>query len=175
MVGTISIIATEYLGEYEGDPEDDYDIDAEEAFSFIRYEDEPGYFQRPSEKQKSHLRRLHITTTMTGIKVKKKVLKDGGAAISLLPERMLVKVGKHPDDLISTNISVMDFSGASTPAKGLVTLEVKVGSAVRNTVVVVVSSRASYNALLGRDWIHGVGAVSSTVHQSILQMMGNLK
>ncbi|RYR12275.1 hypothetical protein Ahy_B04g069808 isoform A [Arachis hypogaea] len=138
-------------------------MNAEEAFSFIRYEDEPGYFLRPSEKQKSHFRPLHITTTMSGIKVNK-VLIDGGATISLLPERMLMKVGKHPDDLVPTNITVTDFSGASTPAKGLVTLGVKVGSSERNTVFVVVPSRASYNALLGRDWIHGVGAVPSTVH-----------
>ncbi|RYQ98557.1 hypothetical protein Ahy_B07g086297 [Arachis hypogaea] len=91
MVSTISIIPTEYLGEYEGNPVENYDVDDEETFSFIRYEDEPGYFQRPSEKQKSHLRPLHITTTMSGIKINK-VLIDGGAAISLLPERMLMKV-----------------------------------------------------------------------------------
>ncbi|RYR74664.1 hypothetical protein Ahy_A02g009387 [Arachis hypogaea] len=82
IVGTISIIPTEYLGEYEGDPEDDYDMDDEEVFSFIRHEDEPGYFLRPSEKQKSHLRPLHITATMSGIKVNR-VLIDGGASISL--------------------------------------------------------------------------------------------
>ncbi|RYR59675.1 hypothetical protein Ahy_A05g025593 [Arachis hypogaea] len=92
-------------GEYEGDPEDDYDMDDEEVFSFIRYKDEPGYFLRPSEKQKSHLRSLHITGTMSGIKINK-VLIDGRAAISLLPERMLMKVGKHPDDLVPTNIIV---------------------------------------------------------------------
>ncbi|RYR23851.1 hypothetical protein Ahy_B02g057351 [Arachis hypogaea] len=79
---------------------------------------------------------------MSGIKVNK-VLIDGGAAISLLPERILMKVGKHRDNLIPTNISVMDFSGTSTPAKGLVTLGVKVGSSDRNTVFVVVSSKAS--------------------------------
>ncbi|QHN96050.1 uncharacterized protein DS421_18g615050 [Arachis hypogaea] len=117
MVGTISIIPTKYLGEYEGDPNEDYDSEDEEAFSFIRIEDEPG---------------------------------------------------KHPDDLVPTNIAVTDFSGTLTPARGLVTLTVKVGSSERNTVFVVVPSRASYNALLGRDWIHGVGAVPSTVHQSVL-------
>ncbi|RYR35129.1 hypothetical protein Ahy_A10g050266 [Arachis hypogaea] len=90
MVSTILIIPTEYLGEYEGDPEDAYDVDDEEAFLFIRYEDEPGYFQRPSEKQKFHLRPLHITATMNGIKVNK-VLIDGREAISLLPERMIMK------------------------------------------------------------------------------------
>ncbi|KAL1293674.1 hypothetical protein AAHE18_19G088200 [Arachis hypogaea] len=84
---------------------------------------------------------------------------------------MLMKVGKHPDDLVPTNIVVTDFSGALSPAKGLVTLIVKVGSSERNTVFVVVPSNASYNALLGRDWIHGVGAVPSTVHQSVLLWM----
>ncbi|KAL1334418.1 hypothetical protein AAHE18_11G175700 [Arachis hypogaea] len=115
----------------------------------------------------SHLRPLHMTTTLSGIKVNK-VLIDGGAAIGLLPERMLMKVGKHSDDLVPTNIVVMDFSGVSTLAKGLVTPTVKVGSSERNTMFVVVPSKASYNALLGRDWIHGVGAVPSTVHQSVL-------
>ncbi|RYR15780.1 hypothetical protein Ahy_B04g072707 [Arachis hypogaea] len=109
MIGMILIIPIEYLGEYEGDPEEDYDMEDEEAFSFIRLENEPGYFFRPNEKQMSHLRPLHITTTLSGIKVNK-VLIDGGAAISLLPERMLMKVGKHPDDLVPTNVAVIDFS-----------------------------------------------------------------
>ncbi|RYR28421.1 hypothetical protein Ahy_B01g052542 [Arachis hypogaea] len=105
MIGMISIIPTEYLGEYEGDPDEDYDMEDEKAFSFIRIEDESGYFLRPTEKQMSHLRPLHITTTLSGIKVNKVII-DGGAAISLLPERMLMKVGKHPDDLVPTNIAV---------------------------------------------------------------------
>ncbi|KAL1293852.1 hypothetical protein AAHE18_19G100300 [Arachis hypogaea] len=104
---------------------------------------------------------------MSGIKINK-VLIDGGATISLIPKRMLMKVGKHLDDLIPTNISVTDFSGALIPAKGLVTLGVKVGSFDQSTVFVVVSSKASYNALLGRDWMHGVGFVPSTMPQSIL-------
>ncbi|RYQ91541.1 hypothetical protein Ahy_B09g097467 [Arachis hypogaea] len=112
MIGTISIILTKYLGEYEGDPKVDFDMNAEE------YEDEPGYFRRPTEKQKSHLRPLHITTTLSGIKVNK-VLIDGGAAISLLLERILMKVGKHPNDLVPTNIAVMDFSGCYLSSEGL--------------------------------------------------------
>ncbi|RYR50897.1 hypothetical protein Ahy_A06g025909 [Arachis hypogaea] len=81
---------------------------------------------------------------------------------------MLMKVRKHPDDLVSTNIAITDFSGASTLAKGLVTLSVKVGSSERNTVLMVVPSKASYNALLGQDWNNCVGVVPSTVRQSVL-------
>ncbi|XP_072090484.1 uncharacterized protein [Arachis hypogaea] len=167
MVGTISIIPTEYLGECESNPDGDYDQEDEEAFSFIRIEDEPGFFSRPTEKQMSHLRPLHIVAIVNGFKINK-VLIDGGAATSLLPERMLRKVGKHFEEMVPTNIAVTDFSGNSMPAKGLVTLMVKVGSSKRHYVFVVVPSKASYNALLGRDWIHGVRVVPSIVHQSML-------
>ncbi|RYR77488.1 hypothetical protein Ahy_A01g001981 [Arachis hypogaea] len=56
----------------------------------------------------SHLRPLHIIAILNGFKINK-VLIDGGAAISLLPERMLRKIGKHPHDLVPTNIDVTDF------------------------------------------------------------------
>ncbi|XP_072064413.1 uncharacterized protein [Arachis hypogaea] len=69
MVGTISIIPIEYLGEYEGDPDEDYDSEDEEVFFFIRIEDELGYFLRPTEKQMSHLCPFHITTTLRGIRM----------------------------------------------------------------------------------------------------------
>jgi len=31
---------------------------------------------------------------------------------------------------------------------------------------IVVPCKGNFNALLGREWIHGVGAVPSTLHQS---------
>ncbi|RYQ92526.1 hypothetical protein Ahy_B09g098753 [Arachis hypogaea] len=115
----------------------------------------------------SHLRPLHIVAVVNGFKINK-VLINGGAAISLLPERMLEKVGKHVNELVPTNIAVTDFSGNFMPVRRLVTLTVKVGSSERHSMFVVVPSKASYNALLGRDWIHGVNVVPSTVHQSVL-------
>ncbi|XP_015953779.1 uncharacterized protein LOC107478145 [Arachis duranensis] len=164
MVGTISIILTEYLGECEVNPDEDYDQEDEETFTFFRIEDEPGFFPHPTERQMSHLRPLQIVAVVNGFKINK-VLIDDGVAISLLLEMML---GKYFAKLVPTNIAVIDFSGNYTPAKGLVTLTVKVGSSERHSVFVVVPSKASYNALLGRDWIHGVGAVPSIVHQSVL-------
>ncbi|RYR73782.1 hypothetical protein Ahy_A02g008278 [Arachis hypogaea] len=71
---------------------------------------------------------------------------------------MLNKVGKYFDDLIPTNILVTDYSGVSMLAKGLV------GSSSRTTIFVVVSSKARHNALLGQDWINGVGVVLSIGH-----------
>lgn len=31
----------------------------------------------------------------------------------------------------------------------------------------IIASKATYNLLLGREWIHGVGAVPSSLHQRI--------
>ncbi|RYQ92329.1 hypothetical protein Ahy_B09g098530 [Arachis hypogaea] len=56
----------------------------------------------------SHLRPLHITTTLSGIRVSK-VLIDGGAAISLLPERMLIKVGGVMDQVEGVSNYLLSF------------------------------------------------------------------
>ena len=47
-------------------------------------------------------------------------------------------------------------------------LKVKVGSIKRITPFVVIASKAGYNALLGREWIHGAGVVPSTLHQKLI-------
>ncbi|RYQ92527.1 hypothetical protein Ahy_B09g098754 [Arachis hypogaea] len=50
MVGTNSIIPTEYLRECKSNSDEDYDQKDEEVFSFIRIEDELGFFPRPTER-----------------------------------------------------------------------------------------------------------------------------
>jgi len=38
---------------------------------------------------------------------------------------------------------------------------------VRPTLFMVVPSKANFNLLLGREWIHGIGVVPSSMHQRI--------
>ena len=42
-----------------------------------------------------------------------------------------------------------------------------VGSTSKPTLFMVIASKANYNLLLGREWIHGIGAVPSTLHQRL--------
>lgn len=42
-----------------------------------------------------------------------------------------------------------------------------VGTTNRNTLFMVIKSKANFNLLLGREWIHGIGAVPSTMHQRL--------
>jgi hypothetical protein len=48
-----------------------------------------------------------------------------------------------------------------------------VGSKTTSTAFIVVDTKGKYNALLSRDWIHANGCVPSTLHQCVIQWIGN--
>ncbi|CAL8996592.1 unnamed protein product, partial [Prunus brigantina] len=102
----------------------------------------------------NHLRPLFITANFGGIPVAK-VMVDGGAAINLLPHRMLSKMGRTEKDLIPTRLTVTNFVGGITKTHGILDVDVVVGSKKLKTAFFVVDTTSTtYNALLGRDWIH---------------------
>ena len=50
---------------------------------------------------------------------------------------------------------------------GDVDIPIKVGSQTFDSTFYVMDIRPSYSCLLGRPWIHEVGAVTSTLHQML--------
>ena len=63
---------------------------------------------------------------------------------------------------------VTDFTGKTSKSKGIVMLNVRVGTIDRVTPFVVVASKAGYNALLGSEWIHGAKVVPLTLHKKLI-------
>nr|KYP53646.1 hypothetical protein KK1_024541 [Cajanus cajan] len=96
-----------------------------------------------------------------------KVLVYGGAVVNILPKTMLKRFGKSTADLKPHNILISDYAGKSSHPEGMIFLDVQIGSVKRTTMFVVTPSKANFNVLLGREWIHGVGVVPSTLHQKI--------
>nr|KYP40039.1 hypothetical protein KK1_038621 [Cajanus cajan] len=123
-------------------------------------------FDSPTKEMKGHLKPLLLTLMIEGHEVNK-VLVDGGAAVNILPRTMLKRFGKSMADLKPHNILISDYAGKSSHPEGMILLDVQIGSVKRTTMFVVTPSKANFNVLLGREWIHGVGAVPSTVHQKI--------
>nr|KYP54774.1 hypothetical protein KK1_000973 [Cajanus cajan] len=80
---------------------------------------------------------------------------------------MLKRFGKSTADLRPHNILILDYAGKSSYPEGMILLDVQIGSVKRTTMFIVTPSKANFNVLLGREWIHGVEAVPSTVHQKI--------
>jgi hypothetical protein len=72
-----------------------------------------------------------------------------------------------------TNTNLSAFTGDVTEAKGVMSIELMVGSKTLATVFFVVDVRGWYNLLSGRDWIHATGCMSSTLHQCLRQWVGD--
>ena len=65
-------------------------------------------------------------------------------------------------------MTVNGFTGEPTITKGIIPIQIKVGSKVNTAAFFIVNTKSTYNALLGRDWIHFNLAVTSFLHQVIM-------
>jgi len=129
-------------------------------------ENQHAIFEKPDYHMNYHLKPLFIQAKINGVGVNK-VLVDGSATVNLLPQSFLSKTGLVDSDLKPHNVVLTNYVGTTGNSLGAVEVELIVGSVSRTTMFMVVPSKANFNVLLGREWIHGVGAVSSTLHQRV--------
>nr|KYP40047.1 hypothetical protein KK1_038629 [Cajanus cajan] len=115
---------------------------------------------------KDHLKPLLLTLMIEGVEVNK-VLVDEGATINTLPQTMLKRFRKTLADLKPHNILISDYAGKSSQLEGMILLDVQIGSVKMTTMFIVTPLKANFNVLLGREWIHGMGAVPLTMHQKV--------
>ena len=54
-------------------------------------------------------------------------------------------------------------------AKGVMSMELTVGSKLLATAFFVVEVQGNYSVILGRDWIHANRCIPSTLHQFLIQ------
>jgi hypothetical protein len=104
-------------------------------------------FEKPSKQMTQHLKPLYIKAHMNGRTVNK-VLVDNGVAVNILPYKMLSKLAKIDEDLTLSDMAVNGFTGEPTLTKGIIPIQIKVGSKVNTTAFFVVNTKSAYNALL---------------------------
>ncbi|CAL8175364.1 unnamed protein product [Prunus armeniaca] len=125
------------------------------------------WFSKPTNELANHLRPLFITANFGGIPIPK-VMVDEGAAINLLPHRLLNKMGRKEKDLIPTRLSVTNFARGITKTHGILDVDSIVRTKeLKIAFFVVDTTSTTYNALLGKDWIHQSLCVPSTLHQQL--------
>ena len=72
------------------------------------------------------------------------------------------EVVMKPSDII-----VSAFDGSKRIVLGELNLPIKVGSQTFDSTFFVMDIRPAYSCLLGRPWIHGADAVTSSLHQKL--------
>jgi hypothetical protein len=101
------------------------------------------------------------------------MLVDGGAGVNVMPLSVFSKLGYKESELIKANMNLSGFLGEPSQAKGIMSVELTVGSKTVPTAFFVVDVKGRYNVLLGRDWIHANGCVPSSLHQFLVQWVGD--
>ena len=67
-----------------------------------------------------------------------------------------------------------DFEGVISPAVGALCVDLTIGSKTLPTTFFVINGKGSYSLLLGRDWIHANCCIPSTMHQCLIQWIGDV-
>jgi len=105
-------------------------------------------FEKPEKHL--HLKALYLKGFINGKPITK-MLVDKGTNVNLMPYSIFRKHGKKSKDLCPTDMPLTNFSGNISVTKGVVCVELTVGSKSLPTTFFVVDAKGTYSILFGRD------------------------
>ena len=114
----------------------------------------------------SHDDALVVTLRIGGYDVNRVMVDQGSAAEIMYPD-LFKGLGLKPKDLATYSSPLVSFEGKMVVPKGQIRLPVQTGSDVVEVDFIVVDAFSPYTAIMGRPWLHSLGAVSSTLHQKV--------
>ncbi|XP_058725584.1 uncharacterized protein LOC131596864 [Vicia villosa] len=121
---------------------------------------------------KEHNKALHISI-QCGKAHLSRVLIDTGSSLNVMPKATLDKIDLEGLVIRPSRLVVKAFDGSQSPVFGEVDLPVVIGPRTFCINFQVMEIEPAYTCLLGRPWIHAVGAVTSTLHQKVKFVDGN--
>jgi hypothetical protein len=97
-----------------------------------------------------------------------------GGAVNLMPYSLYRKLGKQDDELVKTNMTLSGVgTDSSIKAKRVMSVELTIVTKTLAAALFVADVEGNYSLILGRDWIHAIQCVPSTLHQMLLQWEGD--
>ena len=97
----------------------------------------------------------------------KRVMVDQGSAAEIMYPNLYKGLGLKPEDLTTYSSPLVSFEGKMVIPKGQIRLPVQAGMDMVEVDFIVVDAFSPYTAIMGRPWLHSLGAVSSTLHQKV--------
>jgi hypothetical protein len=96
-----------------------------------------------------------------------RVLIDQGSFAEVMYQDLYEKLGLGEAELSSFTTPIFGFSREPTVPLGKTMLPVLAGPINLQTEFIVVKASSPYNAIMGRDWLHRMKAIPSTLHQKL--------
>ena len=120
----------------------------------------------------SHDDTLVITLRIEGYDVKK-VMVDQGSGTEVMYPDLYKGLNLKPEGLTAYDSPFISFDGKIVVLKSQIRLPVQAGSKVVEVNFIVVDTYSPYTAIVGRTWLHALGAVSSTLHLKVRYQSGD--
>jgi hypothetical protein len=124
------------------------------------------------EESSQHMKPLYVWGHIDG-RLISKMLIDGSAAVNLMMYSVFKKLGRKDDELMKTNLMLNGVGGNSMEARGVISMELTIGSKSLATAFFVVEVQGNYSVILNRDWIHANHCIPSTLHQFLIQWIND--
>jgi hypothetical protein len=128
-------------------------------------------FEKPEESSQ-HLKSLYVRGHIDGKPISR-LLIDGGAAVNLMPYSVFKKLRREDDKLVKTNLMLNGVGGNPMEARGVISMELTIGSKSLATTFFVIEVQDNYSVILIHDWIHANHCIPSTLHQFLIQWINN--
>ena len=99
---------------------------------------------------------------------------DQESAAKIMYPDLFKGLGLKLEDLTTYSSPLVSFEGKMVVPRGQIRLPVQTGSDMVKVDFIVVDAFSPYTAIMGRPWLHSLGAVSSTLHQKVKYPSGGL-
>ena len=97
----------------------------------------------------------------------KRVMVDGGSVAEIMYPDLFKGLKLKPEDLMPYNSLLMSFDGKLVTLKGMIRLLIQTGPEIVEVNFIVVDTYFPYTAIVGRPWLHTLGAVAFSLHQKV--------
>ncbi|XP_050909005.1 uncharacterized protein LOC127122761 [Lathyrus oleraceus] len=125
------------------------------------------------EQGRNHNLALHISMNCQEDAMSN-MLMDTGSSLNVTPMSTMSKLSHQGAPMRFSGVVMKVFDGSRKTVIGEVDLPIKIGPCLFQITFQVMDIHPTYNCLLGRPWIHKVGAVTSPLRQK-LKFMKNGK
>jgi hypothetical protein len=94
---------------------------------------------------------------------------DDDTAVNLMSYSISKKLRREDDELVKTNLMLNGVGGNPIEAKGVISMELTIGSKSLATAFFIIEVQGNYSVILGHNWIHANRFILATLHQFLIQ------
>lgn len=115
---------------------------------------------------------LVVTIQIEGYDVRR-VLVDQDSGVEIMYPDLYIRLKLRLVNLDSYDSPLVGFDGKIVVPKGMIRLPVQVGSRVVEVNFIIMDAYSPYTAILVRQWLHAIEAVSSNLHLKVKYLSGD--